>query len=196
MRAVVLLADLRTLDTASLPQLSATEQARHDAFVREERRRQFVLGRALARRAIGRVLQIDHRDLSLVERPGKGPAPLLAAGSAASLSISHSGPWVACAASASTAVGLDIEVADPARDVVALARQAFGDAEADALLALAPAARCAAFYTRWCGEEARIKLGAPPAGQYQITHPALCIVLASAHVLGAAPLLDDDPLRD
>lgn len=107
--------------------LTDSEMARHQRFVRAQRQRQFIVGRVLLRAALGRVLGTPPQDIRLEEQVGKAPrmtAPQIK-GAAPGFSISHSGRWVACAVSAQSALGLDIELRDASRDLAALAAQAF-----------------------------------------------------------------------
>lgn len=196
------LAALRMVDTraasdagldAWLPWLGEGELARYRRFVRRERRDQFVAGRVLLRQMLGQLLGRDPRSFAFEERAGQAPL-LRAAAGVAGLSISHSGPWVACAVSAHTRVGLDIEQLDPGRDIAALAAQAF-DPQQQAWLAARPAhTRVRDFYRMWSEHEARIKLGAPAAQCTTLAHEAVSVVLCSAQALSAAPALEIGPL--
>jgi 4'-phosphopantetheinyl transferase len=203
--ARVWLVDGRGVDDAGLsaflPWLSEGEVARYDAFVRRERQRQFVLGRVLLRRALGELLGVPARTIELTEQPGKAPRLAWPRCDSAGLSLSHSGPWVACAVSADTALGLDIEVIDSSRDLVALAGQAFG-ADQNAWLAARPdSCRVRDFYQLWSTQEARIKLGAEAAHTCIMQHPHFAAVLCSAQPLAGEPelrLVDltPDPVPD
>jgi 4'-phosphopantetheinyl transferase len=195
--ATVWLLDSRTIDPAALATyeawLGASERQRLAGFARQERRTQFVLGRALLRCALAPALGLESATIPLIERHAN--APLLDVPRPAFFSISHSGPWIACAVSASTPLGLDIERIDAARDIAALAAQVC-DAPQQVMLASLPAAQQArAFYQIWSTAEARVKLGVPAAGESVLPHPALSIVLCSAQPLPHAPvLLDGAPL--
>jgi 4'-phosphopantetheinyl transferase len=187
-RLEVRLVDGRTVSDALLAGvagwLSEAERARYRRFVRRERQRQFLIGRVLARQALGVVLDVAPQQLVIEEVPGLKPR---LAGTP--FSISHSGPWVACAAGGSGELGLDIERIDPARDIAALALQAF-DAERCAWLAARPAAtRLRDFYQLWSTQEAAIKLGAPALHTIQLFHPELAIVLCCAQPPAQAPRL-------
>ena len=191
-RASLPLVDARGISAARLDEylgwLGAGEAQRYQRFVRPERRRQFLIGRVLARTMLGELLGVAPRDLLITDRPGQAPV-LAGPHPNTSFSISHSGSWVACAASADSALGLDIELLDGARDLAALAAHAF-DAERCAWLAARPAAdRLRAFYHLWSAQEARIKLGAEPAATVELFHPELSIVLCSAKPLDQPPTL-------
>ena len=192
--AAVWLVDARNIDDTLLPGymswLSPGELARHARFMRPQRQRQFVLGRALLRTVLGHALGVPPAAIVLEERAGQ--APLSPAG-APSFSLSHSGHWIACAVSRQTALGLDIEVMNAKRDVLALARQAFGDAVANHLAAMPREQQLASFYRRWSESEARYKLGgeAGEAGEapscVTLAHPELSIVVCSAAPLAHLP---------
>lgn len=199
-RVVIRLLDAGAIDDAALEPfatwLGDAERQRLARFVRPQRRRQFLAGRALARRTLGSVLGLAPAAVRLVERPGDGPALALPGFERAGFSISHSGRWVACAASASCRVGLDIETVDPQRDIEALAVQAF-DARRQAQLAARPAhARMREFYGLWSTLEARFKLGEAAASSFDLSRPDLAIVLCCGHELLAAPTVEADLLAD
>lgn len=193
------LADAGTVTDADLQRylawLTPGEQARHARFVRSERRRQFVAGRVLLRMALGPVLGVPPRQVLLEERRGLSPRLVTAApvGVAPGFSIAHSGPWLACAVSGLGAVGLDIEMMDPSRDLAALARQAFeGDAAArwQAMQGWLEAERVAGFYRLWSEQEARFKLGLEQGGYcIAVPHAELSVVLCSAAELPYLPQL-------
>ncbi|SHG68555.1 4'-phosphopantetheinyl transferase superfamily protein [Massilia sp. CF038] len=170
--------------------LSAGEQARYRAFVRQARRRQFLIGRVLLRQMLGQMLNLAPERVVLQERPGAAPQLDHPDAAAIGLSIAHSGPWVACTASLECKLGLDIEVLDPARDIGALAAQAF-DAQACAWLAARPeASRLRDFYAMWCAQEARIKLGPSPAQHVvALDTAALAIAVCSSSALAQVPAL-------
>lgn len=190
--ASIWLLDSRSLDLAQLTQyemwLGPAETARYARFARPLRRCQFLLGRALLRAAMGKMLEVAPESIALEERAGQAPL-LLSPVEGAHFSISHSGHWVACALSGTTRLGLDIELRDPRRDVLALARQAFGAAVAAELEQLPPQERRAAFYQRWSAAEARYKLGMEAASCVALAHAELAIVLCSAAPLAQPPLL-------
>ena len=181
--ATVLLVDGSVLDDATLAGfgnwLSASELARWRQFARPQRQRQFLVGRVLLRQALAPLLGVPARAIALLEQRGAAPRLVLPAGARAGFSISHSGPWVACAVSADTALGLDIEMLDAARDLTALAGQAFDARTCAWLAALAPQERVGDFYRLWSTQEARIKLGVEGHASV-LSHPQLALVLCSA----------------
>jgi 4'-phosphopantetheinyl transferase len=176
--------------------LTPGETARYQRFVRAQRQRQFVVGRVLLRMALGRMLGVAAQDVRLEEQVGK--APLLAApvlkGVSPGFSIAHSGRWVACAVSAQTALGLDIEMRDPGRDLTALAAQAF---EADEMAQWArmqgmpDEQRIDGFYRLWSEKEARFKLGVAAGGHcLSLPHAELSVVLCSEAPLARPPQIE------
>ncbi|ELX09985.1 4'-phosphopantetheinyl transferase Sfp [Janthinobacterium sp. HH01] len=193
------MADVDGVADEDLPRLcdwlSASEMARYRRFVRTLRQRQFVAGRVLARMALGSLLGVAPRDVVLEDRPGqapllKSPAPR---GGLPGFSIAHSGRWVACAVSGQTALGLDIEMRDPQRDLAALAAQAFDADEMTQwvrLRELDEARRVAGFYGLWSAKEARFKLGvAAAAHSVMLPHEELSVVLCSELPLKAPPAI-------
>jgi 4'-phosphopantetheinyl transferase len=169
--------------------LGPSEAERLTRFVRAGRRRQFVAGRALLRKSLGQLLGMAPADVRLVERPGNAPLLDLPDCAEVGFSLSHSGHWVACAVSATSRLGLDVELIDASRNIVELAAQAF-DAEQQAWLAARPVAdRLRDFYQLWSANEARFKLGTAVAEEFYLAHPDLSIVLCSARRLAqTAPL--------
>ena len=168
--------------------LGEGERLRCARFVRAERRRQFIAGRALLRLALGSLLGVAPSSIVLRERPGNAPALDMPAPAGIGFSISHSGPWVACAASTEAALGLDIERIDLRRDVIAIARQALGPEAVARLRACEGEDRAHAFYRMWCLHEARIKLGGHGAAEYVFEQPGLALALRSAHPLLQSPV--------
>ena len=190
--ASIWLLDSRSIDLAQISRyetwLGAAEAARYARFVRPLRQRQFLLGRALLRVAMGKLLEVAPESIALEERPGQAPR-LLSPAEGPHFSISHSGHWVACALSGTTRLGLDIELRDPRRDVLALARQAFGADVAAELESMPLEVRLAAFCQSWSEAEARYKLGMDAGACATLAHAELSIVLCSAAPLAQAPAL-------
>lgn len=192
--ATIWLANVDDLPGELVPEwassLTAGEQLRYRAFVREQRQRQFVTGRMMLRKAIELAADVPRDAIQIEEQLGKPPIVTLGVRARTpSFSISHSGPWVACAVSKESAVGLDVEVPDPQRDVAALAAKAFGAVEASRLMALPEPARIAEFYTTWCLAEAKFKLGQQAESCHQVEHAQVAIALCAAQALAGPPTL-------
>ena len=176
--------------------LTPGEMARHQRFVRAQRQRQFIVGRILARAALARVLNVAPQDVRLEEQVGKAPklvAPVVK-GAAPGFSIAHSGRWAACAVSAQTALGLDIEMRDVTRDLAALAAQAFDVdemAQWARIQALSGDERVDGFYRLWSEKEARFKLNDISGGHcVTLPHPELSVALCSAQPLARPPQIE------
>ena len=137
--------------------LGEDEAARLGTMTAPERRRSFLAGHWLARRVAGEWLQVDAARIGLERHPdGRPLLHLDGAPSELSLSISHSGDWLAVAL-ADVAVGVDIELPRRSRDYVALARFAFSPEEVARLQGLDAAGRSAEFHRVWTLKEARGK---------------------------------------
>jgi 4'-phosphopantetheinyl transferase len=144
----------------------------------------------LLRLALSRLLGLAPQDVSLLERPGAAPLLALPGHERVGFSISHSGPWVACAARLGCRVGLDIELIDPARDIDALAEQAFDERQRARLAARPPQTRLREFYRLWSTAEAHFKLGVTPSSTFECAHPELSVVLCCECMLTAPPRLE------
>lgn len=167
--------------------LDEADAARYARFVRRERQRQFLVGRVLLKQELGKLLGVPAREIKLSAYSGKAPVLTAPLAPPIYLSVSHSGRWVACAASVVTAIGLDIEIIDPARDVTALAEQAFGASQAKWLAERPDSTRVQDFYEKWCEHEARIKLGSDNCEKYVLSRPGLAAVLCTKDPLRGAP---------
>ncbi|MCA1324664.1 4'-phosphopantetheinyl transferase family protein [Herbaspirillum sp. alder98] len=139
--------------------LGPAEQALLPGFVRQRRRREFILGRLLLRHDVTRVTACPMHQIEVIERAGAGPQIVLptAVGDTIEASLSHGGGWIACAIGTGFALGLDIETSRAERDLSALAQTAFSAAERRWLHAQIDVEK--AFYQLWCGKEALYKYG-------------------------------------
>ena len=136
--------------------LGADGRRRLAGLSRRSRREQFVLGRALLRLAVAHARECDPGMVRMTERAHRAPRVAAGGDPAPRFSLSHSGPWIACAVHATSALGLDIEVIDTTRDMVAISEWGFHGDEHQWLLRQPD--RAAAFYRLWTGKEAMIKL--------------------------------------
>lgn len=214
--AIVWLADGHQVDASSFHhwcnELGPAEATRLGRFIRPERRAQYVLGRMLLRRAVSHFTGLPAKDISVVERAGNSPLLKLPDGCLSpSFSISHSGQWVACAASRDTPLGLDIEATGRQRDFVRLAEAAFSGDERQYVMEADGDEQLARFYRVWTTREALIKLesaqgrnvsladvasprglhaGAEAGWATALAHPHLCITLCAARALQDVQLRD------
>lgn len=188
------LADADALDDETLADfvawLSPAERARYQAFLRPLRRRQFLVGRILARQALGMLLERSGDGLCLVEQTGAAPVLAGSFQLSPSFSISHSGRWVGCAASAQGSVGLDIEVINLDRDVSALAEQAFDAAEYEYWVRQPLAQRAPMFYSLWTAKEARFKLQAEGGECVHLRYGNLAIAVCQDRPFAGPPQLE------
>ena len=140
--------------------LSDDETSRLQTMTSPTRRRSFLAGHWRARELMGDWLQVDPRRIML-QRHDDGRPRLEVDGDASplSLSLSHSGDWLAIAL-ATVPVGIDVEVPSRQRDLRGLARFAFSPDEVARLNALDvsdDAGYSAAFHRMWTLKEARGK---------------------------------------
>ena len=142
--------------------LTDAERARADRFVRAEHGQRWALARAALRRilsthlgAMGAPTQAAAVELELgpYGKPALGPrVPGLG------FNLSHSEGWALVGVGCELELGVDVERARPRTRLDRLARWAFSEAEAEAVLARpTPEARRAAFYAVWTRKEAYIK---------------------------------------
>ncbi len=111
MTALIEVARIRDVIAAMPPDhdawLSPSERERLGMLRVAPRREQYLAGHWLARCVLATRAGGDARDWSLQQRPGKPPA-VSASDRSLQLSLSHSGEWIAAAAS-ERAIGIDIE---------------------------------------------------------------------------------------
>lgn len=154
--AVAQMDTLRDPDHAA-DRLQPRDRARFIAIASSKRRRELLAGRSLLRALAA------HLDLASVEFDGaEGGAGVVVCGRPASApelsaSVTHAGPWVACALGHGDGVGIDIE-ALAERDVAALADFAFVN-DAASIRKLPTPERKLEFYRRWTRYEAAVKRG-------------------------------------
>jgi 4'-phosphopantetheinyl transferase len=173
--------------------LGQDEAERYQRFTRPQRQRQFLLGRILLRSLLAQILNVAPADVLLSERLGLAPL-LQGVGAKPYFSLSHSGEWIACALSEQMAVGLDIEVLNPERDLLALSEQALDPDEVALVRGLQGEARVKMFYQCWSRKEALYKLASTDSsasGQHciNLSHPDISIVLCSPSTLMSLPML-------
>ncbi|HSD16551.1 MAG TPA: 4'-phosphopantetheinyl transferase superfamily protein [Thermomonas sp.] len=137
--------------------LTEDEASRLQAMTSVARRRSFLAGHWRARALAAGWLQVDSQRIAL-HRHQDGRPQLLVDGAASplSLSLSHSGDWLAIAL-ATVPVGIDVELPRRPRDLDALARFAFSPQEVERLQRLPEAERAQAFHVTWTLKEARGK---------------------------------------
>ena len=137
--------------------LGEDEAARLRQMTATARQRSFLAGHWLARQVAADWLQAGTAGMA-VHRHGDGRPQLRVDGepSTLSLSLSHSGDWLAIAL-ATAPVGIDVELPRRSRDLRALARFTFSREEVARLDGLEEADYSAAFHRLWTLKEARGK---------------------------------------
>jgi 4'-phosphopantetheinyl transferase len=167
--------------------LSHEEIARHCAFQRTERARQFLVGRYLLRQQLALHLGISAAEVPLIEQANNAPYLNLLSTEKPGFSISHSREWIACGIRADAKVGLDIEVIDRQRDVLALAIHSLNAQQIAELHALTPAEQSEYFYRCWTAQEAQLKLHLACQDLRHLAHPQLAIAVCSEEVFIQTP---------
>jgi 4'-phosphopantetheinyl transferase len=136
--------------------LDDDERTRADGFAFPLLRDRFVVAHGSLRTILGRALGTAPGDVRFSFGPNGKPA--LADDSRAGFSLSHSDGLAVVAVTSGCAVGVDVEREQPDVSHEPIARQFFSQAEADALGALPPAERQAAFFRGWTRKEALVTL--------------------------------------
>jgi 4'-phosphopantetheinyl transferase len=135
--------------------LSPDEQARADRYATPRLRRRFIVARGILRRLLAGYLSIEARDI--VFGYGDKGKPFLPGAAALAFNLSHAEDLAIYAIASDREVGIDIESTERDVDIDGMARTAFSPSECEALAALAPDARRAAFFRVWTRKEAYIK---------------------------------------
>src|SRR5439155_26737943 len=150
------------------------EAARAESILPPRTRERWKQARGVLRALLGRYLGCDPRSLRFALEPGGRPILAShavrrnahgatepkrdgASSPALAFNISHSGPLALYAVSDSGPIGVDIEVAGPQRNELAVAARALGPAAARRLEGLEPAAGEREVLRAWTAYEARLK---------------------------------------
>jgi len=137
--------------------LTDDEAARLQAMTSATRRRSFLAGHWRARELAADWLQVDPRRIALHRHDDGRPRMVVdGAPSPLSLSLSHSGDWLAIAL-ATVPVGIDVELPRRQRNLDALARFTFSRDEVGRLSGVPESERAQAFHVLWTLKEARGK---------------------------------------
>ena len=169
-----------------LAALTEEERGRHARMRPDPRGDEFLVGRALARKALAR-----HVPAAVFTAGAHGR--LEAAANGVSFNLSHAEGLVVCAV-ADSVVGVDVEKVDESRTEPAIWENYFAPPEVAALAALPEAQRCERFFRYWTLKEAYIKargLGLSlPVREFWFELPAGAPIR-----IAFAPSLADDPGR-
>jgi 4'-phosphopantetheinyl transferase len=146
------------LDEAGWPGaegLPPPERHRATEFLREESRRRWVAARWALRRVLESYLAVPAAEIEL--EAGEHGKPRLRGRGGIEFNLSHSNGLALVAVADGRAVGVDIEMIEPDRDLIALAERALPSEDAAAVGAARPAERPALFYGAWTRHEAQLK---------------------------------------
>ena len=151
-------ADLRQVGDQDLRWLSRAERRRAGRFPAAEKGRLWERSRGVLRRLLGAYSETDPAAIQIQpDLRGKPRLAGLERAQAICFNLSHSGPMALYAFGAVGDVGVDIEVGRRPIDEVAIARRAFGRAEARRLAMLDPLTRAREFRRAWVRTEAAAK---------------------------------------
>lgn len=152
--------------------LSPEERERAARFRTPELCHRWTAARGALRRILSTYTEIE--PASLVFETGPQGKPALASPSGTvSFNLSHTSGLALLGITASGQIGVDAESVRPGIEVEDLSKRFFAPAEANEILALAPHAQLAAFFTCWTRKEAFIKaigMGlSAPLDQFRVT---------------------------
>lgn len=139
-------------------ELDAAERDRLAAYAREEDKSRFLVGATIVRRVLANKLELSPADIQLDRScPDCGRQHGKISTKGMQISVSHSGDLIVVAFHPTTAVGVDVELINPAIDADSLASVSLSDLEATELAGFEPAARARAFTQYWTRKEAVVK---------------------------------------
>lgn len=146
------------LDEAGWPgagRLPAAERERAASFLREEPGRRWVAARWALRRVLEDYLEEPAAEIEL--ELGDSGKPRLPDGAGIEFNLSHSNGLALVAVAEGREVGVDVELIEPDRDLIALAERALGPDDVAAVRTASESERPATFYAAWTRHEARLK---------------------------------------
>lgn len=156
------LAEMYEVDASTLATyqswLSLDEQRRYEGFLHERRRREFIVGRGLARRALARELrcapaQIEFEAAEQGKLTVRAPTP----SDRIHFNITHTADYVGCVTCRDHWVGVDVEKLDNRVSTLDIAKRFFSAAEYQTLQGLTEDERINEFFTVWTLKEALAK---------------------------------------
>lgn len=176
------------LDETGWPEaerLPAPERERASSFLREEPGRRWVTARWALRRVLESYLGEPAAEIEL--ELGERGKPRLRNGDGIEFNLSRSNGLALVAVVEGREVGVDVELIEPDRDLVALAERALDPEDVAAVQAASEPERPAVFYAAWTRHEARLKclgtgLGATASLQLTPSEGANCRLAEDAAV--------------
>jgi len=172
--------------------LSDDEKARADRFHREEDRNRFMVARAILRKILADCLDRADEPRGRMLRFGYGAygKPFLLDDPQLRFNVSHSEDLIVIAATRAGDVGVDIEKQRLMKDMDAVVRLVFDDAERAAILGCPPAARPMVFYRIWTRKEALIKAMGAGLSALNDSNTVSLMQASASWFLTALPHLD------
>jgi len=137
--------------------LTPDERIRHDRFLFDKDRHQFLVARALCRCALSHYAPVEPSAWRFEQNVYGKPHIAEPADVSLSFNVTHSRGLVACAVAAEGRVGLDVESLTRKTAGVDLARRYFAAEEVAALESAPPERRHALFFRFWTLKESYIK---------------------------------------
>ncbi len=156
------LAQMWDVDATTLERYKAwfspDEHRRFDCFLHERRRREYIVGRGLARRALARELACAPAAIEFdANDQGKLTVKSPAVGAPLHFNITHTADYVGCAICRASEVGIDVERLQERTSARDIAERFFSQAESHALQQLDEAAVVETFFTIWTLKESLAK---------------------------------------
>ena len=147
--------------------LSQTEQLRYKSFEDYYRGISFLVGRQVARYGISRLLGCSSRSVSieLNQLTGKPFTPHIY------FNLSRSGPFVACAVSATHNLGIDIEVINTDLDIASVNSYLSNFVPTNDLVWDSHISSFHSFYDQWTRLESQLKLSGAGFSDFQSSVP-------------------------
>jgi 4'-phosphopantetheinyl transferase len=133
---------------------SVSEKKRLNLIKNNNKRREYLLSRALMRHALSQYFHRQEKEWLFIERPESAPV-ISNLPENIYLSLSHSSGFI-CFAISSYPIGIDIEAANKQRDYSALAEIFMNEEELDCLVQN-KLTKADHFYRIWCAKEAYYK---------------------------------------
>jgi 4'-phosphopantetheinyl transferase len=171
--------------------LSREEKRVAARFLRSVDRDRYVVAHGILRQLLGRYL--SREPVGLVFETSEFGKPMLVFGAESplvSFNIAHSGDVILYAIASGRRVGVDVEAVRSDRDWMELAESQFSAQELEALQALDPVERAAAFYRCWTLKEAYVKARGEglgfPLKQFSVT-------IGNREMAPAVQWASDDP---
>lgn len=134
--------------------LSPSETKRLESIKSDNRRREYLLSRALMRHALSQKFHLQEKDWQFIEQPESAPV-IHNLPENIYFSLSHSRGFI-CFAISSCPMGIDIEASNKRRDFPALAAMFMNNEELDNLVQN-ESTEIDYFYRVWCAKEAYYK---------------------------------------